>query len=103
MQRIANQSADAFSDLMRVTKSHILATNAPTWISVLVGQSITVIRNDLRHVGSIDITNHQNHKDHNKHDSPLIPNIKIIEKKEEKIIKMARLRRRVIMNSHRRN
>ncbi|KAK9167120.1 hypothetical protein Scep_002311 [Stephania cephalantha] len=39
LQQIANQLPNAFTDIKRVTKSHIPATNAPTRIDVSVQQS----------------------------------------------------------------
>ena len=38
LKNIANQLLDAFIDTKKVTKSHIPATNAPTWINVPEGQ-----------------------------------------------------------------
>ena len=38
LQNIANQLLDAFIDTKKVTKSHISAANAPTWINVPEGQ-----------------------------------------------------------------
>ncbi|XP_019264259.1 PREDICTED: uncharacterized protein LOC109241891 [Nicotiana attenuata] len=40
LQNIANQLPDAFTNLPRVTKSHIPAANAPIQIDFRVGQSI---------------------------------------------------------------
>ncbi|XP_060200651.1 uncharacterized protein LOC132628919 [Lycium barbarum] len=40
LQNIANQLPDAFTDLSRITKSHIPAANAPIRVDVSVGQSI---------------------------------------------------------------
>ena len=40
LQNIANQLPDAFTDLPRVTKSHIPAANAPIRVDVPIGQSI---------------------------------------------------------------
>ncbi|KAM1768502.1 hypothetical protein ACFX12_046463 [Malus domestica] len=39
LQSIANQMSDAFNNAMKVTKSHISATNAPARIDVPVGQN----------------------------------------------------------------
>ena len=36
LQNLTNQLLDAFIDTKKVTKSHILATNTPTWIDILV-------------------------------------------------------------------
>ena len=44
LQNLANQLPDAFIDTKKVTKSHILATNTPTWIDVPIGQ----LRNELK-------------------------------------------------------
>ena len=48
MQNIANQLPDAFTDLKRVTKSHIPAINAPAHIDVPIGQSINEITTHLK-------------------------------------------------------
>ena len=37
-QNLANQLPDAFINTKKVAKSHILATNTPAWIDVLVEQ-----------------------------------------------------------------
>ncbi|KAM1192008.1 hypothetical protein ACFX2G_012631 [Malus domestica] len=39
LQSMANQMPDAFNDASKVTKSHILAANAPARIDVPVGQN----------------------------------------------------------------
>jgi len=39
LQKLANQLLYAFTNTKRVTKSHILATDAPIRIGILVGQS----------------------------------------------------------------
>ncbi|XP_019264929.1 PREDICTED: uncharacterized protein LOC109242531 [Nicotiana attenuata] len=48
LQNIANQLPDAFTNLPRVTKSHIPAANAPIRIDVPVGQSINLNESNLR-------------------------------------------------------
>ncbi|XP_070049266.1 uncharacterized protein [Nicotiana tomentosiformis] len=40
LQNITNQLPDTFTDLPKVTKSHIPASNAPIRVDILVGQSI---------------------------------------------------------------
>ena len=57
-QNIANQLPDAFIDTKKVTKSHILAMNAPTHIDVPGGQeNESKIRlKSGRPIGSKDIT-----------------------------------------------
>ena len=59
LQNLANQLPDAFIDTKKVTKSHISATNTPTWIDVLVRQltneSKICLKRD-RPVGSNDVT-----------------------------------------------
>ena len=58
-QNIANQLPDAFIDIKKVTKSHILAANTSTWIDVLTGQLINESKIHLkcgRPVGSKDVT-----------------------------------------------
>ena len=37
LQEIANRLPDAFNDAAKVTKSHVLAMNAPSMINVTVG------------------------------------------------------------------
>ena len=59
MQNLANILLDAFIDTKKVTKSHILATNTPTWIDVPVGQLTNESKIRLKHgrlVGSKDVT-----------------------------------------------
>ncbi|XP_070010529.1 uncharacterized protein [Nicotiana sylvestris] len=48
LQRIANQMPDTFTDLKRITKSHIPAENVPICIDVPVGQSSSVIANESK-------------------------------------------------------
>ena len=58
-QNITNQLPDAFIDIKKVTKSHILAANTSTWIDVLTGQLINESKIHLkcgRPVGSKDVT-----------------------------------------------
>ena len=42
MQNVANPLVDAFTDLKRITKSHILVENAPIQINVPIGQIANV-------------------------------------------------------------
>ena len=59
LQNLANQLPDAFIDTKKVTKSHILATNTPTWIDVPVGQLTNKPKICLkrgRPIGSNDVT-----------------------------------------------
>ena len=59
LQNLANQLPFDFIDTKKVTKSHISATNAPTWIDVLKGQleNESKIRLKLvRPIGLQDIT-----------------------------------------------
>lgn len=39
MQNIANQSPDAFTDIKKVTKSHIPAINTPARVNIPEGQN----------------------------------------------------------------
>ncbi|XP_059306202.1 uncharacterized protein LOC132057590 [Lycium ferocissimum] len=56
LQNTANQLPDAFTDLSRITKSHILAANAPIRVDVLIGQSIKANESkpQLKHGRPID-------------------------------------------------
>ena len=45
LQKIANQMPDTFTDLKRITKSHIPAENVPIRINVPRGSSTSVIAN----------------------------------------------------------
>ena len=59
MKNLANQLPDTFIDTKKVTKSHILATNAPTRIDVPKGQLTNESKIHLKHgrlLGSKDIT-----------------------------------------------
>ena len=46
LQKIANQMSDAFTDLKRITKSHIPAENVPIRIDVPKGKSTSVIASE---------------------------------------------------------
>ena len=48
LQKIANQLPDAFTDLKRITKSHIPAENVPIRIDVSAGQPISAIANESK-------------------------------------------------------
>ena len=48
LQKIANQMSDAFTDLKRITKSHIPAENVPIRIDVPKGPSTSVIANESK-------------------------------------------------------
>ena len=48
LQKIANQMPDAFTDLKRITKSHIPAENVPIRIDVPKGPSTSVIANESK-------------------------------------------------------
>ena len=48
MQSIVNQILDVFTDLNRVTKSHILIVNAFVQIDVPIRQSINEIANESK-------------------------------------------------------
>ena len=48
LQKIANQMPDAFTDLKRITKSHILVENVPIRIDVPKGPSSSVIANESK-------------------------------------------------------
>ena len=59
LQNLANQLPDAFIDTKKGTKSHIPATNTPTWIDVPIGQLTNESKIRLkrgRPVGSKDVT-----------------------------------------------
>ena len=59
LQNHANQLPDAFVDAKKVTKSHILAINAPTRIDVLEGQLANESQKRLkceRPIGSKELT-----------------------------------------------
>ena len=59
LQNLANQLPDAFIDTKKGTKSHIPATNTPTWIDVPIGQLTNESKIRLKHgkpVGSKDVT-----------------------------------------------
>ena len=53
LQNLANQLQDAFIDIKKVTKLHILAANALTWIDVLEGQLENESQIHLKHVRHI--------------------------------------------------
>jgi hypothetical protein len=82
LQDIANQLPNAFSNSKGVTKSHILAINAPARIELSVGQSTKIIGNKsmacLKRGGPTDS------KDKNP-------------KTKEQIIKLALLRNKIFM------
>ncbi|RVW60155.1 hypothetical protein CK203_092317 [Vitis vinifera] len=48
LQGLANQLPDAFTDIKKVTKSHVLAVNAPARIDVPKGQLENVIANESK-------------------------------------------------------
>ena len=48
MQGLANQLPDAFTDIKKITKSHVLAVNTPTRIDVPEGQLENVIANESK-------------------------------------------------------
>jgi hypothetical protein len=48
LQSIANQLLDAYTDNMKIIKSHIPAANTPAKIEVLVGQSINISANESK-------------------------------------------------------
>ena len=48
LQEIANQIPDAFTDLKRITKSHIPTENVPIRIDVPKGPSTSVIANESK-------------------------------------------------------
>ena len=48
LQKITNQMSDAFTDLKRITKSHILAENVSIQIDVSKGPSTSVIANESK-------------------------------------------------------
>jgi len=48
LQKIANQMSDAFTDLKRITKSHIPAKNVPIRIDVPVEPSTSVIASESK-------------------------------------------------------
>ena len=59
LQNIANQLPYVFIDIKKVTKSHILVENAPTWIDVPKGQLENESKIRLkrgRYIDSKDIT-----------------------------------------------
>ena len=48
LQELANQLLDAFTDIKKVTKSHVLVVNASTHIDVPEGQLEDVIANESK-------------------------------------------------------
>ena len=48
LQKFANQMPDTFTDLKRITKSHIPAENVPIQIDVPKGPSTSVIANESK-------------------------------------------------------
>ena len=48
LQGLANQLPDAFTDIKKITKSHVLAVNTPTRIDVPEGQLENVIANESK-------------------------------------------------------
>ena len=48
LQKIENQLPDVFTDTKRVTKSYILAINAPAWIEIPKGQSKNKVINESK-------------------------------------------------------
>ncbi|XP_019242643.1 PREDICTED: uncharacterized protein LOC109222782, partial [Nicotiana attenuata] len=73
LQSIANQLPDTFTNLPRITKSHILAANAPIRVDVPVGQSVKAYESKPhlkrgRPIGSKD-KNPQKRKGKNDQDS----------------------------------
>ena len=66
MQRIANEFPDAFTDMNRVTKSHIPAINAPARIDITkISNESNVRRKRGRPLGSKDV-NPRKRKEQNK-------------------------------------
>ena len=48
LQGLANQLSDVFTDIKKVTKSHVPAVNAPTHIDVSEGQLENAIVNEFK-------------------------------------------------------
>ena len=73
LQGLANQLPDVFTNIKKVTKSHMSVVNAPAHIVVPEGQLKNVIEVNLRHVWSlIDL---------------LAQRIQFLEKEKEKLMK----------------
>ena len=66
MQHITNKLSDAFSNLKKVTKSHIPTINALVWIDVPIEQFVDKIANESRicqnHGRLIDLKDKSPHK-----------------------------------------
>ena len=57
LQNLANQLPDAFIDIKKVTKSHIITANTLAWINVLVRQLTNESKICLKHGKLVDLKN----------------------------------------------